>query len=168
MWNGNGSGKPAVVRRGRRLRRVASAVVVAATMGGTSVVGQQPALANCDIPADIRISDASVVEGTGGSFPNVLKFTVSNLANATSVDWTTVNGPVFAWPGIPAAAAPGDYYGNSGTLQLDGTNKTIIVLVVKDAVDEPNERMHVRLFNAKGCYPTISDATGQGLIVDDD
>jgi hypothetical protein len=156
--------------RHRRMTALASALALAGSLGATLVAGQLPAAANCDFPADIKISDASVFEGTGGGFLQFtwLKFTVTNTGtNATSVDWTTRDGPPYPMTGW-AAKAPGDYTAASGTLQLDGSPKAIYVFVTRDAVHEPNEMMHVRLYNPKGCWPVIADGTGIGRIFDDD
>jgi hypothetical protein len=97
-----------------------------------------------------------------------LTFTVTNVANATSVDWHTQNGPSPTIPGWGAATEPSDYAANSGTVQLDGTPKKVYVFVKRDPYKEPHERMSVLLSNAKGCYAAIGDRVGHGSIYNDD
>ena len=161
-------------RAARRLRRnrAAAAMVLAGSLGGTMVVGQQPATATCEFPANIAISDAAVVEGTGGGLVpyTAMTFTVTWSNAPTSVNWATGDGT-----GTPiqiagsAATSASDYVKASGTLQLTGTSpKKITVFVFRDYVDEPTQYLHVRLSNPQGACANIFDGLGVGRIYDDD
>lgn len=154
----------------RRMKRLIAAAVLTGSIGSGLVAGHQPATASCDFPADITISDASVVEGTSSNWFSytAMKFTVTNVANATSVDWKAFDGPPPTVPGWSTAVVGSDYVASSGTLQLDGNPKTIVVWVRRDATKEPHEVMSVLLANAKGCLANIADQQGIGRIYNDD
>jgi acid phosphatase type 7 len=108
----------------------------------------------------LTVSDASVLEGNSGM--TFLSFTVqlSGPAKAAAtVSFSTVNG---------TATTPADYAAASGSLSLDRGNRarTVVVQVVGDTVDEPDETLTLQLSNASGA--TIADGSGLGSILDDD
>jgi hypothetical protein len=104
--------------------------------------------------------DVSVPEGTGGTSDAV--FTVSLdpvAAQPVTVAYATADG---------TAAAPADYASASGVLTFPpGTGvRTVVVPVVGDATDEPDEAFSLNLSDAVNA--AIGDGTGVGTIVDDD
>lgn len=160
-----------------RTRAMASALAVAGLVSGTLMVGQGPASALTSPtapapiticgPANIAISNAVVVEGTGAGF-SVMTFTVTSTSSATSVKWVTSDGVTPPPAGFGAALAPADYLSSTGTLPLNGGPKQIHVFVRRDAIPERPELMGVRLFSPTGCFPNIVDGFGRGRILNDD
>jgi hypothetical protein len=113
-----------------------------------------------DDPPVFSVSDASVVEGDGGS--RVLVFTIS-LSTAsgirTRVRYETVDG---------TAVAGADYAARTGEVVLEPgfTTATISVPVTGETVLESSETLFLNLFTPTSA--TIEDAQGVGTIVDDD
>jgi hypothetical protein len=108
----------------------------------------------------IMINDPLIVEGTGGS--NAAAFTVS--LNAPSSRSVTVN-----YQTADSTARAGlDYTTTKGTLTFAAgqTSKTVLVPIVTDSVIETMEVFSLRLSNATNA--TLFDASGNGLIQDDD
>lgn len=108
----------------------------------------------------INIDNVTLDEGNTGT--TAFNFTVSLSVAGTStitVDYATVDG---------VATQPGDYTAVADTLTfLPGiTTQTISVPVVGDTSVEPTETFTVVLSNPMGAL--ISDATGLGVINDDD
>jgi ribosomal protein L35AE/L33A len=131
---------------------------VAAVLGGAQVT---TTIVDDDPLPTLTVADATAVpEGNSGSVNAV--FTV-NLAAASgrsvAVSYATANG---------TAAAPNDYTASSGTLTFapGTTSQTIVVPVVGDTLDEPNETFVVNLTSPVGA--TISDGQGAASITDND
>ncbi len=106
------------------------------------------------------ISDASIVEGTGGA--NSLNFTVTLDRTPTAnvvVDFTTTNGAAQAGLDFTAVTS-------SITFAPGQTSQTISIPITTDSRAEGNETFFVRLTGATG--GTLVDAIGIGTIVDDD
>ena len=108
----------------------------------------------------IVINNVTMDEGNAGatSFTFTVSLSVAGTSTVT-VDYATVDG---------VATAPADYTATSGTLTfLPGiTTQTLVVNVVGDTVVESTETFTVVLSNPIGAV--ISDATGLGVINDDD
>ncbi len=105
----------------------------------------------------VSIDSAAGTEGLGP-----LTFTVHLSAAANHevrVSWTTVDG---------TALAGSDYVAASGTLVFAAgeTSKTLQVVLVNDAVSEPDETFTVRLTSTVGAVLQVAEATG--TIHDDD
>ena len=112
------------------------------------------------IPSGLSINDVSITEGNSGTTNANFTVTLAPANNQTvTVNFTTANG---------TATAPGDYTATSGTLTFapNETTKTISVPVKGDTLVEPDETFFVNLSGAT--VATISDAQGQGTIVNDD
>jgi hypothetical protein len=110
----------------------------------------------------ISISNASVLEGTGGTTP--LSFDVRldrKLGSDVTVDYASTDD---------TATDPGDYTAVSGTLTwpagTDGV-QSVSVDVQGDSADEPDETFTITLSNETG-GATIARATATGIILDDD
>jgi len=103
------------------------------------------------------------VSGTGGTITTTpATFTVSLSAPATTpvtVQYATADG---------TALAGSDYTAASGTLTFapGETQKTVAVLVTRDATAEPNETFTVRLSTPTNA--TLARSAATGTIVDDD
>lgn len=113
-----------------------------------------------DAPPVISMTDASVTEGNAG--PSVATFDVTLSApsgRTVTVDYATADG---------TAVSPGDYAASSNTLTFapGATSRSVSVTVNGDVLDEANETYSVNLSNPNNA--TITDATGAGIIVDDD
>ena len=127
--------------------------------------GDNDGAATCDIGAyeaehQLTIADSSVLEGTGGSVTAVFTVTLSPQSSQTvTVDYTTGDG---------TAVAPADYAVTNGTLTFNpgDTQQTILVPIVTDSDDEPNETFSVTLSNAGNAF--ILDGAAAGAIIDDD
>jgi hypothetical protein len=129
-----------------------------------------------DVPPTISISDATVVEGSGGGTTNLV-FTISLSAPSTlpvAVHYKTLAGTP-AGP-LGAAGSPSDFSAVNNitvTFAPGQTSQTIAVSVARDALDEPDERFFVDLFNPQNgaLIPDSGsplDLRGVGIIVDDD
>ncbi|MFO0900206.1 MAG: Calx-beta domain-containing protein [Pirellulales bacterium] len=108
----------------------------------------------------LSIDDVTVTEGNDGTTEATFTVSLSQAAEGeVTVDYTTADG---------TAAAGSDYESTSGQLVFapGETTKTITVLISGDTENEPNEMFTVQLSNAVGAE--ISDATGQGTIINDD
>ncbi len=108
----------------------------------------------------LSITDVTAPEGDTGTA--ITTFTVILSAASTQTitfDFATANN---------TAIAPGDYNAQTGTLTFapGQTAKTITVLVQGDLLDEANETYFVNLSNPTNA--TITDAQGQGTILDND
>ena len=110
----------------------------------------------------ISIGDTVVdPEGTGG--PRSASFTVTPSGASPqpfSVQAVTAAG---------TASAPADFTPGTATLDWapgDSAPKTVVVAIVTDSIDEPDEAFTVQLQNA--VRAKLGDASGSGVIVDDD
>jgi Ca2+-binding RTX toxin-like protein len=108
----------------------------------------------------IVIDNVTMDEGSSGTTTFVFTVSLSVAGTSTvTVDYATING---------VATSPDDYSAAMDTLTfLPGiTTQTIGVNVVADTTVEPTETFTVVLSNPMGAL--ISDATGLGVINDDD
>ena len=111
-------------------------------------------------PPELSIADASVTEGDSGSSSARFRVTLSSAsARPVTVQYRTSDG---------TATAGTDYDGTSGTLTFSRqeTQKTVVVTVWGDTLDESDERFTVSLSNATNA--TITRDTATGTIRDDD
>lgn len=107
----------------------------------------------------LSIDDVSLNEGNSGLSP--LTFTVTRAGDTSSVStvaWATQNG----------TGGEGDYAVASGAISFAAgqTSKPIIINLKGDTKIEGDETFFVNLSSANGA--TISDAKGQGTILNDD
>jgi hypothetical protein len=125
----------------------------------------------------LRILDASATEGTAesGTTPLSLMVYLSYASASTvTVQWSTLNGTVSG--GVGGATSASDYTAVSPTTLTFApgqTSKQITVDIVRDALDEPNERFFVDLSNAVNAWviPTwesTEDGRAVATIIDDD
>jgi hypothetical protein len=113
-----------------------------------------------DQPSSLSINNVSVTEGDTGSVPATFTVTLSAASGQTvTVNYQTANG---------TATAGSDYTATSGTLTFaPGTvTQSVVVPVLGDTLDEPNETFTVALSGAVNA--TIANGTGTGTIVDND
>ncbi len=113
-----------------------------------------------DLRRRISITDVSFQEGNAGD--RAFKFLVTLSAPSTevvTVQWSTRDG---------TARAGTDYRSGSGTLTfLPGrTDLVLVVAVIGDTLNEPNETFTVGLFNATNAL--IADNQGLATILNDD
>ena len=109
---------------------------------------------------EISIADASLVEGNSGSQGMTFVISLSSAASVpVTVGWSTLTN---------ASATNQDFVSASGvaTFTPGETQKSIVVQVVGDLVDEPNKTFTVRLANATN--GTIEDGTATGTIIDNE
>jgi serine protease len=114
-----------------------------------------------DMPPDISISDASVVEGNGGT--TVLTFTVAmndTSAHPVTFDIATADGTATAGSDYVAAPLASD------SIAAGEMSKTFSVTVNGDTADEANEVLYANLYNVSGA--ALVDDTGVGTITNDD
>ncbi len=104
----------------------------------------------------LSIGDAAVVEGGTARFEVRMS---TSRDEAVTVDFQTADG---------TAVEGDDYTSESGTLTFAAgqTVRSISVSTVEDSFHEPEERFRVTLRNPSGA--TLADATGEGIISDDD
>ena len=108
----------------------------------------------------ISISDATVTEGTGGNSTVEVTVTLSAPASGTeSFKFATADG---------SATAGEDYLASSFTLPFFAgqTTRILVLNIVGDALDEPDETFRVDLFDPVNA--TIADDSATVTIVDDD
>lgn len=123
---------------------------------------------------DLRVRNASVVEGTGGT--NLLELTMElNVPDdfthfPVKVDWITVQGTALS--GIDYLPGHGEEVTFEST---DPRTKTIVVSIVTDSTDEPDEVFHIVLSNASAYHQEVFeygvtpiDPISDVLIIDDD
>lgn len=113
-----------------------------------------------DGPPSITIDDTSVIEGNLGTVN--AQFDVSLSApsgKVITVNFATSNG---------TATSGSDYEQTTGSVTfLPGEmSKQVVVRVIGDTVDEPNEKFIVTLTNPLNV--TLEDDTAEGTIIDDD
>ena len=128
-----------------------------ATIGDGQALGT---ILNDDAAVSLSIADAAVTEGNAGTTDAGFTVTLSPPAAQTvSVDFASADG---------SATAPADYTASSGTLSFAAgqTSASILVPVVGDLLDEPDETFLVNLSNAQNAG--IGDGQGVGTINDDD
>ncbi len=109
----------------------------------------------------LSVADVSVTEGNSGTVDATFTVSLSAVSGRTvTVDYATVPG---------SATAPADFT----TLPLTNlsfspgqTTRTVTVTVHGDVLDEGDDTFNLNLSTAVGA--TISDASGQGTILDDD
>ena len=121
---------------------------------------------NDDAQPTLAINDVSVTEGNGTGTTN-LTFTVTRTGASelmSSVDWATAAATATGGSCVSGA----DYQSASGTLFIPGGvgSATITISVCRDDVYEANETFNLNLSNANNA--TISDASGDGTITNDD
>jgi uncharacterized repeat protein (TIGR01451 family) len=111
-------------------------------------------------PPSLSISDTTVAEGNSGSVNATFTVTLS----ATSSQTVTVNYATTAG----TATANADFTPVSGVLTIPAgaPSGTILVPVLGDVIDEPNETFTVTLSSPVNA--TLADAQGLGTITDDD
>jgi hypothetical protein len=117
-------------------------------------------ITNDDAAPTFAIGDVSTAEGNAG----ITAFTFTVTKSGT----TQLGSSVHFATGGGTATAGVDYAANSGTLSFgpSATTKAVTVLVNGDTGFEANETFHVVLSSPTG--GTISDATGIGMITNDD
>lgn len=110
--------------------------------------------------ARVRVSDASVTEGDGGT--KLLTFTVTRSGpdQAFEVSYATADGTASAGP---------DYVATAGVLSFaqGETSRTVTVTVNGDTTVETTESLFLNLSNPTN-GATLGDAQGLGRIVNDD
>ncbi len=112
------------------------------------------------VVAKVSIDDVVVDEGNAGTTPATFKVTLEQAAPAeVKVDFATADG---------TALAGQDYNATSGTVTFPAgaTSADVVVQVIGDTTDEPDETFVVNLSNPVG--GTIADGQGEGTIIDDD
>ena len=129
----------------------------ATILNGSNLVDIQ----NDDVLPSLTVGQSSVVEGNAGT--KNMNFTVTlspPSANTITVAYGTSDNS--------ATAASGDYITTFDTLTFapGETSKIIPVVIKGDIVDESNESFFVSLFSPINA--TVLNATGVGIIVDDD
>ncbi|HEX8262620.1 MAG TPA: Calx-beta domain-containing protein, partial [Allosphingosinicella sp.] len=113
----------------------------------------------------VRIGDASVVEGDSGT--SMLVFTVTRaggLGQAAGVDWVLNLTPGGADLADLGAGQPLSGHVDFG---VGVSSVTISIAVAGDTVSEGNETLNVLLANATGNI-ALADASGTGTILNDD
>ncbi|MBX3414228.1 MAG: hypothetical protein KF708_16190 [Pirellulales bacterium] len=114
---------------------------------------------NDDAPS-ISIEDTSVIEGNVGTTNAQFFVNLSSPSGKTiSVSYSTSDG---------TALAGSDYTATSGVVVFapGETSKAILIPVLGDTVDEPDETFFVTLTSPENA--TLEDATATGTIIDDD
>lgn len=132
--------------------------VIPAGLTAALLLAAAPATAQA-APVKLRISDAIVTEGDGGTTLTRFAVRLSRKAPAKiTVRYATAN----------RTALGADYTAKRGTLTFKKGQKAkrIAVLILGDTADEPNEAFAVILSRARGAR--IADKTGVGTILDND
>ncbi|WP_263625889.1 putative Ig domain-containing protein [Xanthomonas campestris] len=118
-------------------------------------------IANDDQPT-LSINDVSVNEGNAGTSNATFTVSLSQPAGAggVSFDIATADGSATAGVDYVASSLTGQ------TIPAGSSSATFTVLVNGDTLSEPNETFFVNVSNISGAG--VSDAQGQGTIVNDD
>jgi hypothetical protein len=113
-----------------------------------------------DPPVSMSINDIGDSEGNSGTKPFTFTVSLSGASGKTvTVNYATADG---------TAQAPGDYQAATGTLTFNPgvTSNQVVVAVVGDSQNEPDETFFVNLSDASNA--TISDSQGQATVLNDD
>lgn len=108
----------------------------------------------------VSIADSAATEGDMGTTPASFTVTLSATSpQPVTVDFTTVDG---------TAIAKEDFVPTSGSLTFapSATGASVVVPIIGDLLDEPNEHFSVVLSNPADAR--VADAVALGAIVDDD
>lgn len=110
----------------------------------------------------LSINDVSVNEGNAGTSNATFTVSLSQPAGAggASFDIATADGSAIAGVDYVASSLTGQ------TIPAGSSSATFTVLVNGDTLSEPNETFFVNVSNVSGAG--VSDAQGQGTIVNDD
>ncbi|MCC3255200.1 putative Ig domain-containing protein [Xanthomonas campestris pv. armoraciae] len=110
----------------------------------------------------LSINDVSVNEGNAGTSNATFTVSLSQPAGAggASFDIATADGSAIAGVDYVASSLTGQ------TIPAGSSSATFTVLVKGDTLSEPNETFFVNVSNVSGAG--VSDAQGQGTIVNDD
>ena len=141
-----------------------TAVISLASGSGYSVGSPDSAsgtIANDDVPS-LSVNDVSLNEGDAGTSNATFTVSLSQPAGAggVSFDIATADG---------AATAGVDYVASSltgQTIPAGSSSATFTVLINGDTLNEASENFFVNVSNVSGA--SVSDAQGQGTIVNDD
>ncbi|MBI1902432.1 MAG: S8 family serine peptidase [Planctomycetia bacterium] len=144
------------------INRVLSTVDPLPSLNGITVTGGRLNLFNAvaTTPAGITINDVTVVEGDIGTVNAVFTVTLTRASTSfVSVRYATED---------VTAQAGSDYFATSGTVTFapGETTKTVVVTIISDLTQEPNETFHVNLSVPVGAQ--ITDFIGVGTILNDD
>ncbi len=128
----------------------------------------------------ISISNASVVEGTGGVTNLVFTVNLSNsstqqiTAQYETVDDNSVPAAQRATSGVDYAAQRGTvtFPAVTGAAGAANTTQSISIPITTDNINEQNENFRIRLFNPAGGFASFSNNVPEvfatGTIIDDD
>ena len=138
------------------------AVTVSGALGGLPVSPATIALIDDDAPPTVSIDSPSVSEGDSGSTDLTFTVTLSAASGKrVTVSWVAGTG---------GTATSGTDYGvlDTGTLTFEPgeTERTIVVSVAGDTVDEADETVQLTLSNSANAV--IETRTGTGTIINDD
>ncbi|MEB1550168.1 putative Ig domain-containing protein [Xanthomonas campestris pv. campestris] len=140
-------------------------VVISLASGSGYSVGSPDSatgtIANDDVPS-LSINDVSLNEGNAGTSNATFTVSLSQPAGAggVSFDIATADGSATAGVDYVASSLTGQ------TIPAGSSSATFTVLVNGDTLSEPNETFFVNVSNVSGAG--VSDAQGQGTIVNDD
>jgi YD repeat-containing protein len=131
-----------------------------ATLG--TVAAHVVTILDDDAPSNVTvtISDSSITEGNTGNANTAFNVTLSGVVGQdVTINFATANGTATAGP---------DYVAASGMLTISAGQTTgqVLVSVLGDVVDEPNETFTVNFSNASGVV--LTDTVAVGTILDDD
>ena len=117
-----------------------------------------------DDVASLALDDVTASEGDAGTSDMVFTVTLGGAVDsAFTVDFATADGS--------ATTADDDYAATSGTLSfdgLDGETRTVTVTVTGDTEREDDETFTVELEPPSLTRVTLGDASGEGLVRNDD
>ncbi len=118
----------------------------------------------------VSVVDAqSVLEGDSGLTSMVFTVEVNALASlGSSGRRRTLPAMSVDFLALPGTAATNiDFQATSGTLDIvDDSPQTVVVRIIGDTLEEPNENLFLRLSNPINVV--IADNEGEGVIIDDD
>jgi CSLREA domain-containing protein len=117
-------------------------------------------ISNDDTPPTLSIADTSLAEGNSGTKTAVFTVTLSAISGKTvTVDFATVD---------ETAVAPHDYTAQTNSLSFvpGETQKTIVISVVGDQLDEDDETFLVNLSSAVNA--TLGDEQARATLSNDD
>lgn len=142
-----------MVGRGRRRVRRAAGLVTLVGVVALLLVAAAPVAAD---PTDISVNSVTVTEGTGATVDATFKITLDAPATAElTANYATADG---------TAKQPADYAAQGGalTFAVGEFEKTVVVPVAGDDLDEPTETFNLNVTSSLG------NRVGTGTIEDDD
>ncbi len=145
---------------------VLSSLSITGSAGNASLGIPHPGIGTItnDDTANLSIDDVTVAEAGGNAVFTILSDKVVESPATVTIDYATSDGSASS-----SGASDFTATSNTATITASGTTAIVSVPITNDAIVERDETFAVNLTNPGGSVtPAVSDATGDGIITNDD